>query len=1149
MRTLFLVLLTFSASIAAVAQPKPLALAKVRPVFQATLSLTPQSKNRIDLLKNLSRTQGVLESKDMFSVEEKKIFNKLNLNYLSLTKLLKFNTEKDYLALKKKIKLEKIPLHLDPLDLQTQLTDTKTQTTTDTALNSLQWALHNKGTEQSLDLDSAKAYRIPGRSGEDIHLPLSFPKAKRKIRVAVLDTGIDFTHPDLQGVIARNETECAALESFNVCLKNENKNREACETEFLTDHDGNGYPLDCSGWSILGGITSSGIMGKPDFKDEMGHGTHVAGLIAANRNDDFGIQGVSSNVEIIPIQVLSKNHSTGPVKPSSLDLIKGSVNTSPKEDDHPAPMRNLSDYVARGVLYALNAKADVMNFSLGWPQFRDSDFMKDLIAESIARGVIVVAAAGNDSTEALIRPCAYPGVICVGALNPDGAMAHYSNYGSGVDIAAPGTNILSIFPIDIQPIYFVSRRGFEFMHGTSQASPIVAGTVAEMLAQSIPSSEIRARLIAGARPLQIPFQVVEAPASNEFLRQLIDTPLYSKSNLGGQLDVTKAFSIKAVPVIVPSDKENPVVEWDSMATQLHFPLSLTNIWKDVSFSDIQLKLAFREGDTSSSVRPEVISVNGIPHAGVWQQNQKIQLDVLASIPDRTPYNPELTITVKTREGTSRSFSVFYDIVVPIGPHFSGPQFHSIPIESAPGGWTSWLAIDEKFDSYPLFTDYFIADYSNSPKYSYSILAQDRTNLNGAYKNRGTFTVDGPEDSDTQLYEQIKVRMDNKYILGFQKIYNGSDPSLFKHTMDLFVLSPRAELLKTYHIDSKTNEIPQKIRWMSLNGSKTPAWVGFGTDPEKDPDKKPSLIEDWKATDSDYRPEIKQVRLYYFDAEANIKALQDVGDYKIVDILNPTSEQILKGHIQVLLAKNLGTPLHPSYLYDFARAEIIDGKAKNITPLQKSIYRNVLATSVDQILNLATDAVNTFVGTFWFGPGINRDQRISTLVDNDNQIKDFHVASLRNRIDAALKVRALFGDDHKLSAFVMTNSELQYHDLVSNEIAYRSLERYTYIQDDEFTSFHYPMLITDEKTGEGVPSLYITQSTEFSKALKVIVPVYSTSNKLGELIVPAKLRFKTDKGCVLLENPTRYSLKGVPSLDLLCQQENQQYQLFRIEMAY
>jgi hypothetical protein len=77
-----------------------------------------------------------------------------------------------------------------------------------------------------------------------------------------------------------------------------------------------------------------------------------------------------------------------------------------------------------------------------------------------------------------------------------------------------------------------------------------------------------------------------------------------------------------------------------------------------------------------------------------------------------------------------------------------------------------------------------------------------------------------------------------------------------------------------------------------------------------------------------------------------------------------------------------------------------------------------------------------------------------------------------------------------------------------------------------------------------PSLYITQSTEFSKALKVIVPAHSNDNKLSELVVPAKLRYRTDKGCILLETPTRYSQKGIPSLDLLCQDK-----LFRMEMAY
>ncbi len=161
-----------------------------------------------------------------------------------------------------------------------------------------------------------------------------------------------------------------------------------------------------------------------------------------------------------------------------------------------------SDMVGRGLIYAMRSGAKVINFSLGWPQADDTDFMRKVMEEAQARGVIIVAAAGNDSTRALLRPCVYPNVICVGAAGPDGAMAHFSNYGSGVDIVAPGLNILSTYPMSKRPIRFRSTLGYEYLSGTSQATPFVTAAVAEMMARGIPASEIHARLILGSRPLQ-----------------------------------------------------------------------------------------------------------------------------------------------------------------------------------------------------------------------------------------------------------------------------------------------------------------------------------------------------------------------------------------------------------------------------------------------------------------------------------------------------------------------------------------------------------------------------------------------------------------------------------------------------------------------
>jgi len=167
------------------------------------------------------------------------------------------------------------------------------------------------------------------------------------------------------------------------------------------------------------------------FMDGHGHGTHVAGTIAS-----YGVvSGVMQIGKLVPVKVLTD---------------EGSGST---------------DDITAAIIYAAEIGADVINMSLGGGGYNSA--MADACSFAVSEGTVVVAASGNDSAGTISYPAAYPGVIAVGAVDSTGARAYYSNYGTGLDVMAPGSNIYSCKPGD----------SYTTMSGTSMATPHVAGVV------------------------------------------------------------------------------------------------------------------------------------------------------------------------------------------------------------------------------------------------------------------------------------------------------------------------------------------------------------------------------------------------------------------------------------------------------------------------------------------------------------------------------------------------------------------------------------------------------------------------------------------------------------------------------------------------
>ena len=237
------------------------------------------------------------------------------------------------------------------------------------------------------------------------------------IVVAVVDSGVDYTHPDLDDNIWRNAGEIAGN---------------------TIDDDRNGYIDDIRGWDFVASDNN------PMDLEFDGHGTHIAGAIAAERNN-FGITGVAPNAKIMPVRVL------------------------------PAFGGASFNNMAAGIRYAADNGANVINLSLG-NEFVPSNVVNNAIQYANNKGSVVVMAAGNSGVD---QP-AYPARnadslgIAVGSIDVRGRMADISNRAGSRPLdylVAPGVEIVSTTP----------EEDYELRSGTSFATPHVAGVAALVL--------------------------------------------------------------------------------------------------------------------------------------------------------------------------------------------------------------------------------------------------------------------------------------------------------------------------------------------------------------------------------------------------------------------------------------------------------------------------------------------------------------------------------------------------------------------------------------------------------------------------------------------------------------------------------------------
>lgn len=246
--------------------------------------------------------------------------------------------------------------------------------------------------------------------------------------VAVIDSGVNRTHPDIQQNIWQNTNE----------IPNNG-----------IDDDNNGFIDDVYGWSFASNSNNTGDVG--------GHGTHVAGTVASAVNNTQGIVGVAPGAKILPVKGLS-------------DQGLG-----------------LNADLAASIIYAADMGADVINNS--WGGSGRSEAIADAMRYAYSQGVTIVSAAGNEnSPTSQFFPAGYPETITVSALDAFSARADFSNWGMKLDVAAPGVDILSLLSSDMNtsntdPALIVNGNLLR-SNGTSMASPHIAGIAALILSRN-----------------------------------------------------------------------------------------------------------------------------------------------------------------------------------------------------------------------------------------------------------------------------------------------------------------------------------------------------------------------------------------------------------------------------------------------------------------------------------------------------------------------------------------------------------------------------------------------------------------------------------------------------------------------------------------
>lgn len=396
--------------------------------------------------------------------------------------------------------------------------------------------------------------------------------------IAIVDTGTDYNHQDLAANMWINEDEVPGNG---------------------IDDDNNGFVDDVRGWDFVGTDYNNPVEDN-DPMDQNNHGTHTAGIAAAVADNGLGVAGMSRHSRIMPVKFLDAD-GVG-------DDVTG----------------------ARAIRYAADNGARILSNS--WGGQGESGVITDAVNYALAKGCVVVAAAGNDGGDLVMWPGGVEGLISVGATEQQSGSemrASYSNFGRWVDVSAPGTSVQSTLRND----------AYGAMTGTSMATPLVAGLCALVMAQHPDWSN---KTIMGQ---------VASTADGMALRE----PLYFGMGMLGTGRINAFSALTTSPgtklAYVGYSVADPTGDNDSIpdpGETIELRLRIKNLSVPVSGAEI----------TVDSESPFVEVVNGTISRGAmptWDESLSVSPAILRIMPDcPADYALPVNVTIRSDGGFVKS---------------------------------------------------------------------------------------------------------------------------------------------------------------------------------------------------------------------------------------------------------------------------------------------------------------------------------------------------------------------------------------------------------------------------------------------------------------------------------------------------------------